>query len=104
MLLEPGPPAATEDHDCAGHALVIVSMRSPVRVLHVLPHRGGGGEVYVDMLERLAGYTHERVYLSSGRSPASGLVSIPGGLLTAAARARAAADLLHPHGDVAPVP
>lgn len=70
------------------------------RILHVLPHRGGGAETYIDMLERLPGFVHERVYLSAGRTPASGLASIPVRWPHAAARARRA-DLIHAHGDVA---
>jgi glycosyltransferase involved in cell wall biosynthesis len=70
------------------------------RVLHILPHRGGGGETYIDLLAALPGFTHERLPLSAGRSPASAAVSIPlrwPGLALAARRA----DLVHAHGDVA---
>lgn len=70
------------------------------RVLHVLPHQGGGGETYIDMLERLSGFVHERSYLSAGRSPASALASVPVRWPRAAARARRA-DLVHVHGEVA---
>lgn len=66
----------------------------------MLPHRGGGGETYVDMLERLPGFDHQRAYLSAGRTPASGLASIPLGWPRTAGRARHA-DLIHAHGDVA---
>jgi glycosyltransferase involved in cell wall biosynthesis len=71
-----------------------------VRILHVLPHRGGGAETYIDMLERLPGFEHERVYLSAGRTPASAVISIPAGWPKLAAAMRSA-DLLHAHGDVA---
>ncbi len=71
-----------------------------VRVLHVLPHRGGGAERYVEMLERLPGYEHERFALSSGRSPAAGLGSVPFRWPALALKARSA-DLIHTHGDVA---
>lgn len=70
------------------------------RILHVLPHRGGGGEKYVDMLERLPSFVHERAYLSAGRTPASGLASIPLRWPRMARLARRA-DLIHAHGDVA---
>ncbi len=71
-----------------------------VRILHVLPHPGGGAETYIGMLERLPGFTHQRFYLSSGRSPARALTSIPARWPRLAARVRAT-DLVHTHGDVA---
>jgi glycosyltransferase involved in cell wall biosynthesis len=52
------------------------------------------------MLERLPGFEHERFALSSGRSPASGVVSIPRRWPDLAARIRSAG-LVHVHGDVA---
>ncbi len=69
-------------------------------VLHVLPHRGGGGETYVDLLEALPGVAHERVALSAGRTPAAAAASLP---LRAGAIVRAArrADVVHVHGDAA---
>jgi glycosyltransferase involved in cell wall biosynthesis len=70
------------------------------RVLHVLPHRGGGAEAYVDMLERLPGFSHERLYLSAGRTPKSALASIPARWPVVAARVTKAA-IIHTHGDVA---
>lgn len=69
------------------------------RILHILPHQGGGGETYIDMLERLSGFEHERFYLSAGRTPASALTSIPGRWSRLVSRADTA-DLLHTHGDV----
>src|SRR5262249_44324614 len=39
----------------------------PLRVLQVLPHPGGGGETYVDLLERMDGYASDRRHLV--RSP-----------------------------------
>jgi glycosyltransferase involved in cell wall biosynthesis len=66
----------------------------------VLPHRGGGGETYVDMLDRMQGFEHQRFYLSAGRSPMSGLSSIPVRWPWLAARLRAT-DLVHTHGDMA---
>ncbi len=71
-------------------------------MLHVLPHRGGGAETYVDLLERLGGFEHERVALSGGRTPLSAATSLPRGY-PAIARAAAGADLVHAHGDVAAV-
>lgn len=69
-------------------------------VLHVLPHRGGGGETYIDLLDGLEGFEHERVALSAGRSPASAAASIPLRWPRIALAARRA-DLVHAHGDVA---
>lgn len=69
-------------------------------MLHVLPHRGGGAETYIDLLERLDGFEHERVALSRGRTPLSAATSLPRGY-PAIARAAAGADLVHAHGDVA---
>ncbi|MEX2195798.1 MAG: glycosyltransferase family 4 protein [Thermoleophilaceae bacterium] len=70
--------------------------------LHVLPHRGGGGEAYVDLMERITGFEHERVPLSSGRTPASAAVSLPLRWPAVAARARRAS-LVHAHGDMAAI-
>jgi glycosyltransferase involved in cell wall biosynthesis len=66
----------------------------------VLPHAGGGGETYVDMLAAIPGYSHERFYLSAGRTAARGAVSIPVRWPALAARARGA-ELVHVHGDAA---
>lgn len=70
------------------------------RVLHVLPHRGGGAETYIDLLEGMEGYVHERVPLSSTREPLRSLPSILVRWPRIARRARGA-DLVHAHGDVA---
>ena len=69
-------------------------------VLHVLPHRGGGGETYIDVLGALEGFRHARAPLSAGPTPAAALTSIPlrWGRVARAARG---ADLVHAHGDVA---
>lgn len=72
------------------------------RVLHILPHQGGGAEVYVSMLERAPSFSHERVYLSAGRSPRSAATSIPAQAPRLAAHVRAA-DLVHVHGDAAAI-
>jgi glycosyltransferase involved in cell wall biosynthesis len=70
------------------------------RVLHILPHRGGGGETYIDLLMGLDGYAHARAPLSAGRTPASAAASLP---LRWPRLLRAArdADIVHSHGDVA---
>jgi glycosyltransferase involved in cell wall biosynthesis len=70
------------------------------KVLHILPHLGGGAETYIDLLAGLDGFVHERAALSTGRTPAAAASSIPRhlpGLLRASRRA----DLLHLHGDAA---
>jgi glycosyltransferase involved in cell wall biosynthesis len=61
------------------------------RVLHVLPHSGGGGETYVDLLEEMEPYRSDRLFLSPavGRS------------LVAVARRARDFDLVHVHGEVA---
>ena len=69
------------------------------RVLHVLPHPGGGAETHIDLLERLPGYVHERVSLSTGRTPLEGVRSIPRNWPQILRRARAA-DLVDVHGDL----
>jgi glycosyltransferase involved in cell wall biosynthesis len=69
-------------------------------VLHVMPHPGGGGETYIDLLEGMAGYRHERFPLSLTRSRRSGISSV---LSRRRQLKRLApdADLLHFHGDMA---
>ena len=67
------------------------------RVLHVLPHPGGGGETYVDTLEAMAGYDFARVYLAREARPSLSLVSG----LWAALREAGRHDLIHVHGEVA---
>jgi glycosyltransferase involved in cell wall biosynthesis len=69
-------------------------------VLHVLPHPGGGGERYIELLAAMPGYNHDRDWLSSRRAPLSALPSILAryrGLKREAARH----ELLHLHGDMA---
>lgn len=73
-----------------------------MRVLHVLPHRGGGAETYLDLLERLDGVEHRRMALSTARSPLAATPSIARHA-PAVARAARDADLVHAHGDVAAV-
>lgn len=69
-------------------------------VLHVLPHPGGGAETYIDLLEELPGYRHERVPLSATRSRLLGVPSTIAGRRRAGRMARDA-DLVHLHGDMA---
>ena len=70
-----------------------------MRVLHVLPHSGGGAETYLDLLERLDDVEHARVELATG--PTDHLSVLRG--MPAVARARRSADLVHAHGDMAAV-
>ena len=66
------------------------------RVLHVLPHPGGGGETYVDYLSRADGFVCERTFLASGpRASPAALV----GVLRAQVKSRRP-DLVHLHGEV----
>ena len=67
-------------------------------VLDVLPHRGGGAETYVDLLETMPGYTHVRRALAPGRSPSRAVVSVAVGLPSLRREARGA-DIVHLHGD-----
>jgi glycosyltransferase involved in cell wall biosynthesis len=69
-------------------------------VLHVLPHRGGGAETYIDLLEGLEGYRHQRVPLSRTRSRLAGIPSVLARRRQVAGLA-AEADLVHLHGDMA---
>jgi glycosyltransferase involved in cell wall biosynthesis len=69
-------------------------------VLHVLPHRGGGGETYIDLLEGCGAFSHRRVALSAGRTPAQAAASLPARFPSIARDARRA-DLVHVHGDTA---
>ncbi len=67
-------------------------------VLHVLPHPGGGGETYVDVLSEMPGYRFNRIYLASSPTPSVG--QLARGLVAAFRDARGH-DLLHVHGEVA---
>jgi glycosyltransferase involved in cell wall biosynthesis len=69
-------------------------------VLHVLPHPGGGGETYVDLLEGLEGYRHQRIALSVTRSRLQGITSVLRRRQEVRRLARSA-DLVHVHGDMA---
>jgi glycosyltransferase involved in cell wall biosynthesis len=69
-------------------------------VLHVLPHPGGGAETYIDLLEGLDGFEHERIALSVTRSRLRGVPSVLGRLRKVRRLAREA-DVVHVHGDMA---
>jgi glycosyltransferase involved in cell wall biosynthesis len=69
---------------------------SEARVLHVLPHRGGGGEAYVEQLASMAGFDFDRVELTRRRNP----LELAGGLARVIKAARGD-DLVHVHGDAA---
>jgi len=74
-------------------------MATPERsVLHVLPHPGGGGETYVDLLDAMPGYRFSRVYLAPTPKPSP--AELARGLVGAFKRARGH-DLVHVHGDAA---
>ncbi|HVC84815.1 MAG TPA: glycosyltransferase family 4 protein [Solirubrobacteraceae bacterium] len=68
-------------------------------VLHILPHRGGGAETYLDALKALP-LTQRRMALSVSRSPLGAAPSIIARWPRVAA-ASGQADLVHVHGDVA---
>jgi glycosyltransferase involved in cell wall biosynthesis len=71
-------------------------------VLHVLPHPGGGAETYIDLLEGLEGYEHQRFPLSLTRSRLAGVPSV----LTRWRRLRQLSrgvSLVHVHGDMAAI-
>lgn len=78
-------------------------------ILHVLPHRGGGGETYIDLLEGdgarggtpgAGSFAHARLALSAGRTPTQAAASLPARFPSIARSARRA-DLVHVHGDTA---
>jgi glycosyltransferase involved in cell wall biosynthesis len=70
-------------------------------VLHVLPHRGGGAETYIDLLEAIPGHRHARIALSRGRTASAGIASIA--RYPPLVRAARRSDLVHLHGDMATV-
>lgn len=69
-------------------------------VLHVLPHPGGGAETYIDHLEGLADYRHQRSFLSATRSRLRGIPSVLASRHRISQLAEGA-DLVHVHGDMA---
>lgn len=65
-------------------------------VLHVLPHEGGGGETYVDILGEMDGYRMRRVHITkhrkaNAREVVSGFARV--------ARTLRDFDILHVHGE-----
>jgi len=71
-----------------------------LHVLHLLPHRGGGAETYIDLLEGMPGVVHRRVALSASAGKADALRSLPR-RIPQLVRAARSADLVHAHGDAA---
>ena len=65
-------------------------------VLHVLPHAGGGGETYVDVLGEMRGYSFRRVYVAGRRKPGIGEVAAG---IADLSRVLRGYDLLHVHGE-----
>jgi glycosyltransferase involved in cell wall biosynthesis len=89
-----GPPTPTR-----AHRRPAGGPGAPWRILHVMPHPGGGAETHIDLLTRLPGSVHARAYLSTGRTPLQGALSIPRNwprILHGVARA----DLVNVHGDL----
>lgn len=73
-----------------------------LRVLHLLPHRGGGAETYIDVLEELDDVEHDRRALSASRTLRGLLTTLPGGW-GELRRACSRADVVHVHGDAASI-
>lgn len=70
------------------------------RVLHVLPHPGGGGETYVDALSKLPGYRTERIFLAPSPAPfRAAPVLVPNAIR--AHRKAAGNQVVHVHGEIA---
>jgi glycosyltransferase involved in cell wall biosynthesis len=70
--------------------------RAERSVLHVLPHAGGGGDTYVDVLAPMPGYRSTRIHLAPARKP--GPINVGRGLLELARGIRGH-DLVHVHGE-----
>ena len=66
------------------------------RVLHILPHTGGGGDTYVDLLTAMDGYRSRRVYVAPQRKP--GAAEVVAGIADLSRTLRGY-DLLHVHGE-----
>jgi glycosyltransferase involved in cell wall biosynthesis len=69
-------------------------------VLQVLPHPGGGGETYLNTLERMDGFRFERFYLTSAPRQGGTLRTLARAALNVDRLARTR-DLIHVHGEVA---
>lgn len=67
-------------------------------MLHVLPHHGGGGETYIDVLSSMPGYRFSTVFLAAGPAPSP--LELARGVVGAMRHARRH-DLLHVHGEIA---
>ena len=67
----------------------------------MLPHRGGGAETYVDLLEGMPGVAHRRVALSASAGKARRAARRSRGRVPRSCARRAAADVVHAHGDAA---
>jgi glycosyltransferase involved in cell wall biosynthesis len=67
------------------------------RVLHVLPHAGGGGDTYVDMLDGMPDYAFTRVHLAPTRKPSPATVARG---IAEVARRLCGHNLVHVHGEV----
>jgi glycosyltransferase involved in cell wall biosynthesis len=68
-------------------------------VVHLLPHPGGGGETYVDLLSRMDGYRFERVMLLPEQGRERRLADAIRLVPRAGLGALRHADLLHVHGE-----
>lgn len=66
-------------------------------VLQVLPHPGGGGETYVDLLAEMPGYRFDCAYLAPSPTPSPALARG----LARVALSVGRHDLLHVHGEAA---
>jgi glycosyltransferase involved in cell wall biosynthesis len=74
-------------------------MQAPERsVLHVLPHPGGGGETYVDLLDDMPGYRFNRVFVAPSTTPTSARLARGVAHVLRVGRGH---DLVHVHGEVA---
>ena len=69
-------------------------------VLHVLPHPGGGGETYVNVLSAMAGYRFTRVYMAPSPRLRKALPALVGTVPRTNLAARRY-HLVHVHGEAA---
>jgi glycosyltransferase involved in cell wall biosynthesis len=68
--------------------------------MHVLPHPGGGGETYVDLLDGIRSVRGRRLFLTSTPGgEAASFARLPAAAVRANVRC-ASADLVHAHGEV----